>query len=72
MKNFVEELRWRGMIHDMFPGTEEYMMQHQVAGYVGIDPTADDAPPSTAVRTQAFSAYRWCYRYDWRPINEEC
>ena len=41
MKNFVEELRWRGMIHDMFPGTEEYMMQHQVAGYVGIDPTAD-------------------------------
>ena len=56
MKNFVEELRWRGMIHDMFPGTEEYMMQHQVAGYVGIDPTADsrggdDAPPPTAVRT---------------------
>lgn len=41
MKNFVEELRWRGMIHDMFPGTEEYMMLHQVAGYVGIDPTAD-------------------------------
>lgn len=41
MKNFVEELHWRGMIHDMFPGTEEYMMQHQVAGYVGIDPTAD-------------------------------
>lgn len=41
MKNFVEELRWRGMIHDMFPGTEEYMLQNQVSGYVGIDPTAD-------------------------------
>lgn len=41
MTNFVEELRWRGMIHDMFPGTEEYMMKQQVSGYVGIDPTAD-------------------------------
>ncbi len=41
MTNFVEELRWRGMIHDVFPGTEEYMMKQQVSGYVGIDPTAD-------------------------------
>lgn len=41
MKNFVEELRWRGMIHDMFPGTEEFLLKQQVSGYVGIDPTAD-------------------------------
>ena len=41
MKNFVEELRWRGMIHDMTPGTEEYMLKNMTAGYVGIDPTAD-------------------------------
>ncbi len=41
MKNFVEELRWRGMIHDVMPGTEEYMKQHMTSGYVGIDPTAD-------------------------------
>ncbi len=41
MKNFVEELRWRGMIHDMTPGTEEYMLKHLTSGYVGIDPTAD-------------------------------
>ncbi len=41
MKNFVEELRWRGMIHDVMPGTEEYMNQHMTSGYVGIDPTAD-------------------------------
>lgn len=41
MKNFVEELRWRGMIHDMFPGTEEYLLKEQVSAYVGIDPTAD-------------------------------
>jgi len=41
VKNFVEELRWRGMIHDMTPGTEEYMLKHMTSGYVGIDPTAD-------------------------------
>ncbi|HON18070.1 MAG TPA: tyrosine--tRNA ligase [Salinivirgaceae bacterium] len=41
VKNFVEELRWRGMIHDIMPGTEEMLQKEQVAGYVGIDPTAD-------------------------------
>ncbi len=41
MKNFVEELRWRGMIHDVMPGTEEYMNKNKTSGYVGIDPTAD-------------------------------
>ncbi len=41
MKNFVEELRWRGMIHDVMPGTEEYMNKHLTSGYVGIDPTSD-------------------------------
>ena len=41
IKNFVEELRWRGMIHDIMPRTEEVLMKESVAGYVGIDPTAD-------------------------------
>ncbi|MGM9736857.1 MAG: tyrosine--tRNA ligase [Candidatus Cryptobacteroides sp.] len=41
MKNFVEELRWRGMIQDIMPGTEEKLMEGPVAAYVGIDPTAD-------------------------------
>ena len=41
IKNFVEELRWRGMIHDIMPKTEEALMKESVAGYVGIDPTAD-------------------------------
>ncbi|MFA6830913.1 MAG: tyrosine--tRNA ligase [Bacteroidaceae bacterium] len=39
--NFVEELKWRGMIHDMMPGTEELLAKEQVTAYVGIDPTAD-------------------------------
>ncbi|SFS36783.1 tyrosyl-tRNA synthetase [Porphyromonadaceae bacterium NLAE-zl-C104] len=41
MMNFVEELRWRGMIHEIMPGTEEQLLKERTAGYLGIDPTAD-------------------------------
>lgn len=41
MTNFVEELRWRGLLHDMMPETEEYLLKHKTAGYIGFDPTAD-------------------------------
>lgn len=40
-KNFVDELRWRGMLHDIMPGTEEQLMKESTAGYIGFDPTAD-------------------------------
>lgn len=39
--NFIEELKWRGMIHDVMPGTEELLAKGQTTAYVGIDPTAD-------------------------------
>ena len=39
--NFVEELKWRGMIHSIMPGTEELLAKETVTAYVGIDPTAD-------------------------------
>ncbi|HKI51197.1 MAG TPA: tyrosine--tRNA ligase [Geothermobacteraceae bacterium] len=39
--NFVEELTWRGMIHDITPGTDEQLQKEMTAAYVGIDPTAD-------------------------------
>ena len=39
--NFVEELKWRGMIHDIMPGTEEMLSKGNASGYLGIDPTAD-------------------------------
>lgn len=39
--NFVEEIKWRGMLHQMMPGTEELFDKEQVTAYVGIDPTAD-------------------------------
>ena len=40
-KKFVDELRWRGMIQDIMPGTEELLNKQMVAGYIGFDPTAD-------------------------------
>ncbi len=39
--NFVQELRWRGMLHDAMPGTEELLLKETTSAYVGIDPTAD-------------------------------
>jgi len=39
--NFIEELRWRGMIHDMTPGTEEQLLKEMTSGYIGYDPTSD-------------------------------
>ena len=41
MKNLVEELRWRGLIHDMMPGTEEQLLKEPTAVYIGFDPTSD-------------------------------
>lgn len=41
MKNFVEELRWRGMLHDIMPETEEKLLKGMTSGYIGFDPTAD-------------------------------
>ena len=39
--NFVDELRWGGMIHDIMPGTEELLNKEKISGYIGFDPTAD-------------------------------
>lgn len=41
MSNFVKELTWRGMIHNIMPGTEEQLLKEETSAYVGIDPTAD-------------------------------
>ena len=39
--NFIEELRWRGMIHDITPGTEEQLLKEMTSAYIGYDPTSD-------------------------------
>ena len=41
MKNLVEELRWRGLVHDVMPGTEEQLLKEATTVYIGFDPTAD-------------------------------
>jgi tyrosyl-tRNA synthetase len=41
MKNFVEELQWRGMVHDIMPGTEEQLNKEMTSAYIGFDPTSD-------------------------------
>lgn len=41
IKNFVQELKWRGMLHDVMPGTEELLSKQTVTGYIGFDPTSD-------------------------------
>jgi tyrosyl-tRNA synthetase len=39
--DFIEELQWRGLLHDSFPGTQELLNKEKVIGYIGFDPTAD-------------------------------
>jgi tyrosyl-tRNA synthetase len=41
MSNFIEELRWRGMLHDVMPETEEELQKEMMTAYIGFDPTAD-------------------------------
>lgn len=41
MKNLVEELRWRGLLHDVMPGTEEQLLKEETTAYIGFDPTSD-------------------------------
>ena len=41
MENIIEELKWRGLVQDIIPGTEEQLCKESTSGYVGYDPTAD-------------------------------
>ncbi|MEJ5302438.1 MAG: tyrosine--tRNA ligase [Bacteroidales bacterium] len=60
MKNFVEELRWRGMVHDMMPGTEEYLMKGPAKGYIGFDPTADSLHIGHLVQIMTLVHFQRC------------
>ena len=60
MKNFVEELRWRGMIQDIMPGTEEKLMEGPTAAYVGIDPTADSLHIGHLVSVMILKHFQEC------------
>ncbi len=69
MTNLVEELRWRGMLHDMMPGTEELLQKEQVTAYVGFDPTA----PSLHIGSLAtIMLLVHCQRAGHKPIALVC
>lgn len=60
IKNFVEELTWRGMIHTVMPGAEEHLMESMRAAYVGFDPTADSLHIGNLVPIMLLAHYQRC------------
>ncbi|MGE0077824.1 MAG: tyrosine--tRNA ligase [Bacteroidales bacterium] len=58
--NFIEELKWRGMIHDMMPGTEEQLAKEMTTAYVGIDPTADSLHIGHLVSVMMLKHFQRC------------
>ncbi len=59
-KNFVEELRWRGMLHDIMPGTEDQLKKEMTAGYIGFDPTADSLHIGHLVQIMTLLQFQQC------------
>ena len=60
MKNFVEELKWRGMIHDMTPSTENFLTKNSTSGYIGFDPTADSLHIGNLVQIMTLVHFQNC------------
>jgi tyrosyl-tRNA synthetase len=58
--NFVEELKWRGMLHDIMPGTEELLNKGPVKGYIGFDPTADSLGVGNLVQVMTLLHFQEC------------
>ncbi len=59
-KNFIEELKWRGMIHDVMPGTEEQLNREVTSGYIGFDPTADSLHIGHLVQIMTLVHFQRC------------
>jgi len=58
--NFIEEITWRGMLHDAMPGTEEHLLEAMRSAYVGFDPTADSLHIGNLVPIMLLSHYQRC------------
>jgi tyrosyl-tRNA synthetase len=56
--NFIEELKWRGMLHDMTPGVEELLQSQKVVGYIGFDPTAPSLTIGNFVQIQLLKLFQ--------------
>jgi len=59
-KNFIEELQWRGMIHDVMPGAEEHLTKQMRSAYIGFDPTADSLHIGNLVPIMLLAHYQRC------------
>ncbi len=59
-KNFVEELRWRGMLHDIMPDTEKQLSSEMTSGYIGFDPTADSLHIGHLVQIMTLLQFQQC------------
>jgi tyrosyl-tRNA synthetase len=59
-KNFIEELKWRGMLHDVMPGTEDELEKGMVRGYIGFDPTADSLGVGNLVQIMSLLHFQQC------------
>ncbi len=59
-KNFVEELKWRGMLHDIMPGTEEKLTKEMTTAYIGFDPTADSLGVGNLVQIMTLVHFQRC------------
>jgi len=60
MKNFVTELQWRGMVHDVMPGTEDELNKGMTAGYIGFDPTANSLHIGNMVQIMTLVHFQHC------------
>jgi len=60
MKNFVEELKWRGLLHDIMPGTEDQLSKEKTAAYIGFDPTADSLHIGSLVQIFILKHFQLC------------
>ena len=59
-ENFVEELRWRGLIHDITPSTEDFLLNNSTSGYIGFDPTADSLHIGNLVQIMTLVHFQKC------------
>ena len=60
IKDFIEELKWRGMIHDVMPGAQEHLQQEMRTAYIGFDPTSDSLHIGNLVPIMLLAHFQRC------------
>ena len=79
--NFVQELQWRGLLHDIMPETESFLLEKSTKVYIAFDPTADSLHIGSLVQIIILMHFQkhghapiifggWCHRNDWRSFGK--